>query len=203
MGLERCAEVSRILAEAFAEDPLQAWITQGTESSEGAAARVGWWSFMLRHGPAGAEVHMLGDGSGAACWHPAPAQRPSAEVAAAFRKLVGATAGERTPEVLEGLGRIAARAPAEAHWHLAAVGVAPARRGEGLGGRLLTPMLARCDRLGLPAYLESSNPANLGLYRRLGFSPTGELTLGDGQVTLTFMWRPPGGAHRGVDAGSS
>ena len=191
VGRERTAEVAAVLAEAFAADPLQAWIMEGVEPAERPARRTGWWSFMIRHAPPGAEVHVTGDGSGAACWHPPGAGKPAAEVVEEFRRMVADLAGDRAATVLASLARIAARAPAEPHWHLAAVGVSPDRRGNGVGARLLAPMLARCDRLGLPAYLESSNPGNLGFYRRLGFAVTGEVRTVDERVPLTLMWRPP------------
>jgi ribosomal protein S18 acetylase RimI-like enzyme len=35
--------------------------------------------------------------------------------------------------------------------------------------------LAKCDEAGLPAYLESSNPANISLYERHGFEVTGKI----------------------------
>jgi hypothetical protein len=42
----------------------------------------------------------------------------------------------------------------------------------------------------LPAYLESSNPANLARYRKLGFEPREVFPLADGGPLLTTMWRP-------------
>ena len=192
VGSERTAEVAGVLAEAFAEDPLQAWLLEGVAAGEHAAWRTAWWSFMVNHAPPGTEVHVTGDGSGAACWHPPGAAQLPTEVVEEFRRMVGEMAGERAPVVLASLARIARRAPAEPHWHLAAVGVAPGRQGEGLGARLLAPMLARCDRLELPAYLESSNSRNLTFYERLGFAGCGEVRTVDERVTLTLMWRPPG-----------
>ncbi|MCY4630284.1 MAG: GNAT family N-acetyltransferase [bacterium] len=191
VGSERTAEVAGILAEAFAGDPLQAWLLADVAAGERAARRIAWWSFMVTHAPPGTEVHVTGDGSGAACWHPPGAGQLPAESVERFRAMVRDLAGERAPVVLAGLARIARLAPAGPHWHLAAVGVVPDRRGEGLGARLLAPMLARCDRLGLPAYLESSNSRNLGFYERLGFATTGEVRTVEGRVTLTLMWRPP------------
>lgn len=191
VGAERAEQVAALLGEAFAEDPLQDWIMEGVGAAERPARRVDWWRFMLRHAPPGAEVHTTGDGSGAACWHPPGAAKPPPEVVGEFRRLVAELAGERAEAVLAGLARIAGRAPAEPHWHLAAVGVAPDRRSNGVGSRLLAPMLARCDRLGLGAYLESSNPRNLGFYRRLGFAVTGELCIVDERPVLTLMWRRP------------
>ena len=54
----------------------------------------------------------------------------------------------------------------------------PTNKGRGLGGKVLAPMLERCDRTATVAYLESSNPANIAFYRRHGFETTGELVLG-------------------------
>ncbi len=42
-----------------------------------------------------------------------------------------------------------------------------------------------------PWYLESSNPANLYRYMRLGFEPIGEIEVPDGRPAVTTMWRPP------------
>lgn len=191
VGGERTAEVAGVLAEAFAADPLQAWLLEGAAAGERAARRTAWWCFMVTHAPPGTELHVTGDGSGAACWHPPGAGRLPAGSVEEFRRMVGEMAGGRAPAVLASLARIARRAPAGPHWHLAAVGVAPDRQGEGLGARLLAPMLARCDRLGLPAYLESSNPRNVTFYERLGFAVTGEVRTVDERVALTLMRRPP------------
>jgi len=48
----------------------------------------------------------------------------------------------------------------------------------------------RCDAEGVPAYLESSDPANVPLYERHGFSVAGEVTIVDGP-TIPLMWRDP------------
>ena len=56
---------------------------------------------------------------------------------------------------------------------------------------LLEPGLARADAEGLPCYLESSNPLNVGLYERHGFEVTREHHLPDGPL-LTYMWRRAG-----------
>lgn len=63
--------------------------------------------------------------------------------------------------------------PDEDCWHLAFIAVDPARQGKGLGSALLEACLERCDEDGRPAYLESTNPANLSLYKRFGFEEMG------------------------------
>jgi ribosomal protein S18 acetylase RimI-like enzyme len=68
--------------------------------------------------------------------------------------------------------------PKEAHWYLPLIGTDPAHQGRGYGSTLLAHALERCDRDKLPAYLESSNPANIALYERFGFQLIGEIQSG-------------------------
>ena len=76
------------------------------------------------------------------------------------------------------------------HWYLWFVGVAPERRGAGLGTELMRPILDRCDASGMPAYLEATSPLNRRLYERVGFEVTGEIVLPKGP-TMWSMWREP------------
>ena len=191
VGTERTAQVAAVLADAFAADPLLTWLLSDVDAAERPGCRTAWWRFMVTNAPRGTEVHVTGDGSAAACWHPPAAGPLPRAVVARFRRMVGELTGERAPVVLESFSRFARCAPAEPHWHLAAVGVVPDRQGQGIGERLLGAMLRRCDRLQVPAYLESSNVGNIGFYERLGFRTTGEVSTADGRVTLTLMWRDP------------
>lgn len=80
--------------------------------------------------------------------------------------------------------------PHEPHWYLNVVSTLPEHQGRGLGRRVLEPVLARCDAEGVPAYLESTNPRNRSLYRRMGFVETDEIAL-DGGPSMQAMWREP------------
>jgi ribosomal protein S18 acetylase RimI-like enzyme len=80
--------------------------------------------------------------------------------------------------------------PTEPHWYLPMIAVDPARQGQGHGSALLRETLARCDRDGLLAYLESSNPRNIPLYERHGFVVMGTIQSG-GSPVLTPMSRQP------------
>jgi ribosomal protein S18 acetylase RimI-like enzyme len=55
------------------------------------------------------------------------------------------------------------------HWYLWGIAVDPARQGQGVGSRLLQPILGRADATGLPCYTETDNPRNVAFYRRHGF----------------------------------
>ena len=77
------------------------------------------------------------------------------------------------------------------HHYLSLLGTHPNHRGQGVGMDLVRSDLARIDALGDPAYLESTNPANLDRYASVGFVPLGEFTLHSGGPTVTTMWREP------------
>jgi ribosomal protein S18 acetylase RimI-like enzyme len=79
--------------------------------------------------------------------------------------------------------------PEEPHWYLPLIGADPVQQGKGFGSALIAHTLQRCDRERLPAYLESSNPANVPLYERHGFKVIGEIQSGS-SPTLTPMLRP-------------
>jgi hypothetical protein len=54
---------------------------------------------------------------------------------------------------------------------------------------LLRQNLALIDDLHQPAYLESTNPANLDRYRSLGFERLGDFDLPHSGPAVTQMWR--------------
>ena len=94
--------------------------------------------------------------------------------------------GIRTGEAME------ARHPAFEHAYLFSIGLRPAARGKGLGRRLIQPVLGACDRSGVPAYLENSNPANTGFYNACGFVQMGDPILVEpGAPPLVPMLREP------------
>jgi ribosomal protein S18 acetylase RimI-like enzyme len=68
--------------------------------------------------------------------------------------------------------------PTEPHWYLPLIGVDPAYQGLGFGSALLRHALRQCDDDHVPAYLESSSPANIPLYERHGFVVLGTIQVG-------------------------
>jgi len=54
---------------------------------------------------------------------------------------------------------------------------------------LLGKNLARIDEEAMPAYLESSNPANNCRYQRHAFEQIGEFYPPGGKIPVTTMWR--------------
>jgi GNAT superfamily N-acetyltransferase len=84
----------------------------------------------------------------------------------------------------------------EPHYYIPYVGVAPQAQGKGLGSVLLHATFDRCDRDGLPAYLEATSRRNVALYERLGFEHVGEFNLGSSPPLWPMRRRPGTPADR-------
>jgi ribosomal protein S18 acetylase RimI-like enzyme len=181
-----------VAAAAFYDDPVMSWIFPD------AAERLGHLriifcevvnSFVSDQGT----VHLFDEAS-ASFWRPPAFDHEESESApegdGGARPPVPALPGVSL-ERLRVLGTaVAAAHPRAPHWYLNVLGTKPERQGQGLGARVLEPVLVVCDSDAMPAYLESSNPRNIGFYQRQGFEPTGEIKLPDGP-SLYPMWREP------------
>ena len=99
--------------------------------------------------------------------------------------------GRAVARLLQAVNAAESNHPKEPHYYLAFLGVEPTMQGKGIGSALLRQVLQRCDRDGVPAYLEASTPRNRALYERNGFNVTEEFFLGKGSPPLWRMWRAP------------
>jgi GNAT superfamily N-acetyltransferase len=77
------------------------------------------------------------------------------------------------------------------HAYLSLLATHPDHRGHGFGQQLLAANLAAWDRLAVPAYLESTNPANDHRYERAGFRRAGGFRAVRDDAPITTMWRDP------------
>jgi GNAT superfamily N-acetyltransferase len=59
--------------------------------------------------------------------------------------------------------------PCTPHWYLGVLATHPDRAGQRLGRAVMAAGLAEAAQDGLPAYLETTNPRNVDLYRRAGW----------------------------------
>jgi len=83
----------------------------------------------------------------------------------------------------------------EAHAYLSLLATHPDHRGRGIGQVLLAENLAHWDELAVPAYLESTNPANDHRYERAGFRRVGGFTAVRDGAPISTMWREVGGVR--------
>jgi ribosomal protein S18 acetylase RimI-like enzyme len=132
-------------------------------------------------------AHLTDDARGASMWLP-PGVSPNEE---AVIDLIQRTVPERDQEplfaIFDQMGRYH---PDQPHWHLPLIGVDPTQQRKGYGSVLLEHVLRLCDEDSTPAYLESSNPANIPLYQRHGFEVLGTIQVGT-SPPITPMLRQP------------
>jgi ribosomal protein S18 acetylase RimI-like enzyme len=78
------------------------------------------------------------------------------------------------------------------HWYLWGLGVEPSRQGQGIGGMLIQPVLARADASGLPCYLETMNEKNVPFYEKHGFKIVSDAEVPRHGLRVWAMLREPG-----------
>lgn len=194
--------VNRLLDEVFHNDPVSSWVfpdvehrrrTHGTlmgafldtaltegyvDVAEDGSACALWLSM-----PAGAHDDASADGPA-----DGPADAPADDEPAQFRQSVDPD-NVRVEQIARILGE--AHPTDRAHEYLMLIAISQESQGQGVGTALIGSVLDRCDREGLPAYLEASSERSRALYERLGFTFTGTtIDLPDGPH-MWPMWREP------------
>lgn len=180
--------LSAVLAEAFFDDPVFGWLMPKDGKRLAQLRRyfgLDLGHYALPHG----RVWMTNDLTGAALTLPPGRWR----VPPRTTLLHGSAFGVHLPRAAR-MGAAMewrhARDIRGPHYYVRDIGVHPDMQGKGLGGALLAPTLERCDREGLPAYLEASSERSAALYERHGFQHIKELRVGD-SPPLRLMIRSP------------
>ena len=190
---DEAALLGAVLADAFAEDPVFAWLIPPQLPGRDNRLRTFFTSMSRGYLRQGKPCYLTSDASAAALWAaPGSWAMPLSQVVLeaapngmAFR--LNLLRALRTQLQIERMHAAQSRP----HWYLGYLGTRTDRQGEGLGTQMLREVLAGSDTNSVPAYLESSNERNLPLYERNGFRVLGELqALGNGP-TIWRMWREP------------
>lgn len=180
-------QLGDITAEAFYEDPVNLWIF-GNADAMPPVFRTLARSIYLPRGI----CHIAGD-AGATMWAHSNQSRELSTLQTMRLVWSLMTKGEKG-SAKRGLaaGEAMAREhPQEPHIYLFTIGTRKAARGQGLGKKLIRPVLDAADRTALPCYLENSNPANTGFYMSHGFERMKLFELGPGSPPMEAMWREP------------
>jgi ribosomal protein S18 acetylase RimI-like enzyme len=190
---DEAALLGEVLADAFAEDPVFAWLIPPQLRGRDKRMRTFFTSMSRGYLRQGKPCYLTSDATAAALWAaPGAWAMPLSQIileaapnGVAFRRYLFRAL--RTQMHVERLHAGQSRP----HWYLGYLGARRDRQGQGLGTQMLREVLAGLDNDGVPAYLESSNERNLPLYERNGFRVVGELqALGRGP-TIWRMWREP------------
>jgi GNAT superfamily N-acetyltransferase len=181
--------LSEILAQAFANDPVFAWLLPDESKRHAQLLRFFRLEVERRALPLGR------------IWTGDRADGVLLELASDHWQLSPRDQSLRTPVFLRIFGRRLPQAtalisamermhPTEPHYYVPHVGVAPHAQGQGLGTALVGRTVARCDKEGFPAYLEATSERSAALYARLGFQHLRQFSVGN-SPPIWPMRRPP------------
>jgi len=186
--------IGRVTASAFRDDPFNSWLFQGDSLRSYLFELYAQYVYI----PAGICHLATADAStdnvvGATMWIRSEDRRnlglwPMLKLA--LRVLL-----TRGPSLLIRLMRVDAAMqryhPKQPHLYLYTIGVLDSARGTGKGKLLLNDVLNDCDENSVPAYLESSNPANHDYYASFGFKTLEVIYPLKNSPPLELMWREP------------
>jgi len=178
--------VAKVLAAAYAEDPIHVWAMPKADTRLDDA--TAFFTFFLRRmRPHRWEVFTITDRSAVVVM--APAGQRDREYHNGPRYLP--TLVRRISLVADYFKWIETFRPEVDHQYIEFIGCLPKKRSQGIGSLLLGSLLEAADQKGLPVWTWSSNPRNLTFYRRLGFETKGELRRNDDTPPVTTLWHPP------------
>ena len=190
---EEYAQVAGAIARAFYNDPVLSWFfpddsrrMEQLEHLFGYFGRKVWFPHELTYTTDGVV--------GGAVWMPPEQWRVG--IFEQLRMMPGfvSSVGVRDlPRALRGFNLMESKHPDDRHYYLPVVGVEPKWQGKGIGTALLQPMLERCDRERVPAYLEATAPKNRSCYERVGFKVVEEFSFPNGPPMWPMRREPRDG----------
>jgi GNAT superfamily N-acetyltransferase len=181
------------IVAAFADDPV--WGPALRLASGATDHLEPYWRVFIAGAMRFGTVRMTPGGEAFAVWLPPGGDELSAEQSVELEGLVGDTGDPAFGRDLEALFERfgASRQDLAPHYYLSLLATHPDHRGRGIGQALLAADLTRWDGEGVPAYLESTNPANDHRYERAGFRSIGGFQAVRDDAWVNAMWREVGG----------
>ncbi len=172
---EQRQRAADVLTRAFHDDPIERYVFPDPVERD----RANQFMFAavvhdcLAHGAVITDSRM----AGVACWL-APGKTHLTLVGMLLQARLGVALAllrfrgqdrNRFQAVYNHIGEVHERVMPRPHWYLLALAVDPAFQGQGVGGKLVQPMLAQADATGVPCCLEPVEERNVAFYQRRGF----------------------------------
>jgi GNAT superfamily N-acetyltransferase len=187
-SLDDEARVVEILVSAFHADP--AWSWAFPDPALRAEHHRALWTLLVQGAMRYPWVWLTTDRTSASVWIPPEGTELSDEQEARLEPLVTELLGPGAAKVMAAFDLFEEAHPHDVpHYYLTLLGTLAEHRGHGYGLGLLAENLREIDRVAMPAYLESSNIANVPLYARHGFVVHDRFVLPDDGPEIVTMWR--------------
>jgi GNAT superfamily N-acetyltransferase len=173
--LARAADIPKMaaaLAQCFDADPFYDWVLPS--GARRAPATLGFFRLLLSQLAGDLQAtYTTTDLSGSAVWLAPSSHQLSwwrqLRLIPSFVSVVGLGRIPRGLGLIAHMDQLHTELMLEPHYTLSLVGVVPAQQRQGVGQRLLAPILQRCDAERLPAYVDTANADNVPFYEKLGF----------------------------------
>jgi len=179
------ASIIEVLVRANWEDPAARWVWPDSQQflTHFPSFVRAFGGKAFTHGSA----YYVDGYVGAALWLPPDVHPDENALIALLQQTVSGQIQKDFFPVLEQMGSYH---PIEPNWYLPLMGVDPSQQGKGFGSALLQHTLMQFDRNNKIAYLESSNPRNIPLYKRHGFELLGTIQIGTSASIAPMLRRP-------------
>ena len=177
--------VIRTIVLGFANDPITRWCWPTADGYLAAMPR-----YIMASGSRAfnnKSAYTVEGYRGAALWLPPGVE---ADEKAIEQLVVDTLEADKQTELGAAFKELESYYPDQPLWYLPVIAVDSYHQGQGIGALLMKHAVQRCDQDGVPAFLESTNPANISLYQRHGFEVVGEVQIGSVPV-FTPMVRSP------------
>jgi GNAT superfamily N-acetyltransferase len=176
------------LSGAFFNDPVWGWAYD--DPGRRLAQHTAWFEILVGSSLGVGGVWTTPNCEAVAVWIPPGAPELTDADAARLHPVIEGAVGPRSALIFEIFDRFGAAHPTDQeHYYLSLFGTHPQHRGAGIGMQLLAANLAFIDEQHMPAFLESTNNANIARYESVGFDVCGRFELPADGPDVTMMWR--------------
>lgn len=183
-GPDDATQVADVVGSAFEGDPTWSWAFPNP------TVRRRFWQFAIEGALRFPWTFRTSAFETVSVWIPPGESEFSHAQESRLPDLLVELAGPRAGDVAELMNRFDLAHPrTEPHYYLSLLGNHQQQRGRGLGMGMLRENLARVDARHMPAYLESSNPANIHRYESVGFETVTSFQAPNEGPVVTGMWR--------------
>ncbi|MGD8475063.1 MAG: GNAT family N-acetyltransferase [Anaerolineae bacterium] len=188
------AQSAQMLARAFLEDPAYSAIFPDGDERERSLRSL--FGAVIGYSLVYGLIHTTPTVSGVACWlSPGNTEITLWRIlrtGLGLQRAVARFKPQARKEFLETLAymdEIHKREVPDPHWYLWALGVAPEHQGQGIGSRLIQPVLAQADRDGVPCHLETQTEGNVSFYQHRGFEIVSDGWVAEREIRVWMMLR--------------